>query len=64
MREDEVAEAEDEAELAVGGDSGDRERVVEGAGEPRREIEVSLSRTYFMAQNRVEVGMSYGNEGS
>ena len=64
MREDEVAEAEDEAELAVGGDSGDRERVVEGAGEPRREIEVSLSRTYFMAQNRVEVDMSYGNEGS
>ena len=54
MREDDVADTEDEIELAVGGDSGDRERVVEGAGEPRREIEVSLSRTCCVARNRVD----------
>ena len=59
-----MAEAEDEVELPAGGDSGDRERVVEGAGEPRREIEVSLSRTYFMARSGAEVDMLYGNGGS
>ena len=64
MREDEVVEAEDKVELAVGGDSGDRDRVVEGAGEPRRDIEVSLSRTYCTAQNRIGIGMLYGNGGS
>lgn len=41
-REDELAEEE---ELAVGGDSGDREVVDEGAGDPRREMEESLSKT-------------------
>ena len=44
-REEEVA---DEEELAVGGERGDRE-ALEGAGDPKREIEESLSRTYCVS---------------
>ena len=41
--EDEVVDEEEEP--AAGGERGDREDELEGAGEPRREMEESLSST-------------------